>query len=326
MKRFLQSLAICCGLAGPAGADVQTYRMATIAPSLGQAITMATFANIVSANLEDENIEVGAGGAATVHQLEVGRGNLEFAMTSPLIYNFMADGRVMYKGVADAPQAAGNLRLLMWFPYGQYHFTVRADSDIRTLEDLEGARVFLGPQGGGAFNGAKGWIEATTGLRVNEDYEAIKSNWQTGFQAFLDGKIDMYVNGCLDPCAQFLQITETEDIRFLGPVSHEHAAVDEWLGNFRYRAEVPANQYARQKNEGPVMSTGAVVGIAVRADLDDETVYRITRAFWDNLGQVTSDAPWAKALDVGFAARSLGQIELHPGAARYYQEAGVLTE
>ena len=157
---------------------------------------------------------------------------------------------------------------------------------------------------------------------VGEDYDAIKANWQTGFQAFLDGKIDVYVNGCLDPCGQFIQFTETENLRFIGPESDEGEEVDKWLGKWRYRAEVPSGMYDGQTNEGPVMSFDTAVGIGVRADLDDETVYKITKTFWDNLEQVTSEAPWAKALDVKFAASKRGLMELHPGAERYYREVG----
>ncbi|RMF38369.1 MAG: TAXI family TRAP transporter solute-binding subunit [Alphaproteobacteria bacterium] len=311
-------------LAGTAGAQERTLKMATIAPSLGQAITMATFANIVSDNLDDIAIEVSAGGAATLHMMEVGRRNLDMSMTSPVVYNLMAAGKAMYRNEPDAPKLAENYRLLMWFPYGQYHFAVRADSDIQTLDDIEGATVFLGPQGGGAYNAAKGWIEATTGLVAGEDYEAIKANWQTGFQAFLDGKIDVYTNGCLDPCQQFIQFTETEKLRFIGPADDSGPAVDKWLGKFRFRDTIPAHVYEGQMNDGPVVSFNTAVGIGVRADLDEDTVYRITRAFWDHIDQVTSQAPWAKALDIQFAARKQGRIELHPGAARYYREVGAL--
>ncbi|MEL7525990.1 MAG: TAXI family TRAP transporter solute-binding subunit [Pseudomonadota bacterium] len=301
-----------------------TLKMATIAPSLGQAITMATFANIVTDNLDDVEIEVSGGGAATLHMMEVARGNLDMSMTSPVIYNLMSAGKAMYAKEPDAPELAKNYRLLMWFPYGQYHFAVRGDSDIQVLDDIEGASVFLGPQGGGAYNAARGWVEATTGLVVGEDYDAIKANWQTGFQAFLDGKIDVYVNGCLDPCGQFIQFTETENLRFIGPESDEGEEVDQWLGKWRYRAEVPAGMYDGQTNEGPVMSFDTAVGIGVRADLDDETVYKITKTFWDNLEQVTSEAPWAKALDVKFAASKRGLMDLHPGAERYYREVGAM--
>ncbi|WP_424970525.1 TAXI family TRAP transporter solute-binding subunit [Dinoroseobacter sp. S76] len=325
MKHLMTGAALLALVsAGPVNAQ-DTLRMATIAPSLGQAITMATFANIVNDNLDDVSIEVAGGGAATLHQLEVGRGNLEMAMTSPVIYNLMAAGTRMYAKQEDAAQAAENVRLLMWFPYGQYHFAVRGESDIELLDDIEGATVFLGPQGGGAFNAARGWIQATTGLVVGEDYDAITANWQTGFQAFLDGTIDMYVNGCLDPCQQFLQFTETETLRFIGPESHTHEEVDTYLGAWRYRAEVPAGMYEGQLNDAAVMSFDTSVGIAVRADLDEELIYQVTKAFWDNLDQVTSDAPWAAALDVGFAAQQRGKMQLHPGAARYYREAGVLN-
>lgn len=304
--------------------DDQTLRMATIAPSLGQAITMATFANVVTANVEGLAVEVSGGGAATLHQMEVARGNLDFAMTSPVIFNLMAAGKAMYANQAEAPELSNNVDLLMWFPYGTYHFAVRADSDIRTLDDIAGASVFLGPQGGGAYNGARGWIEATTGLVVGEDYEAITANWQTGYQSFLDGKIDMYVNGCLDPCGQFIQFTETEEVRFLAPESYNHEGVEGWLGPYRWLEEIPTGLYEGQTNDAPTMSWSTPVGIAVRGDLDEDVVYAVTKAFWENLDQVTSDAPWARALSIEFAAQQRGKMQLHPGAARYYREVGAI--
>ncbi|MEO0682500.1 MAG: C4-dicarboxylate ABC transporter substrate-binding protein, partial [Pseudomonadota bacterium] len=141
MKTLIAGAALTAALALPAAAQ-ETLRMATIAPSLGQAITMATFANIVNDNQDAATIEVAAGGAATLHLLEVGRGNLELSMTSPVIYNLMAAGKAMYRNQDDAAEAAENVRLLMWFPYGEYHFAVRGDSDIEVLDDIEGATVF----------------------------------------------------------------------------------------------------------------------------------------------------------------------------------------
>ncbi len=324
MLRTTAAALAAISLAGSALAEDVTLKMATIAPSLGQAVTMATFANIVTDNVDGVEIEVAGGGAATLHMMEVARGNFDMSMTSPVVYNLMAGGKAMYAKESEAPDLAKNLQLLMWFPYGQYHFAVRADSDIQTLDDIEGATIFLGPQGGGAYNAAKGWIEATTGLVVGEDYEAIKANWQTGFQAFLDGNVDVYTNGCLDPCGQFIQFTETEQIRFIGPEEDSGDAVDEWLGKFRYRDDIQPGLYEDQTNDSAVVSFNTAVGIGVRADLNEEIVYQVTKAFWDNIEQVTSEAPWAKALDVSFAASERGLIQLHPGAARYYKEVGAM--
>lgn len=301
-----------------------TLKMATIEPSLGQAITMATFANVVNANLDDVEIEVAGGGAATVHQLEVARGNLDLSMTSPTIYTFLKNGKAMYTKQADAAEVSENLHLLMWFPYGEYHFAVRGDSDIELLDDIEGASVFLGPAGGGAFNTAKGWIAATTGLVAGEDYEAITANWATGFQSFLDGKIDMYVNGCMDPCQQFIQFTETETLRFIEPEDPTGEAVTKFLGKYRSLTEVPAGMYENQLNEAAVTTLDTVVGIGVRGDIDEDTIYQVTKAFWDNLDSVSSDAPWAKALNIDYAVQSLADMPLHAGAARYYREVGAI--
>ena len=324
MRLTLTALTTSLALASFAQAQETTLKMATIAPSLGQAVTMATFANVVTDNLDNISIEVSGGGAATVHMMEVARGNLDMSMTSPVVYNLMAAGKAMYAKQAEAPELSKNLSLLMWFPYGAYHFAVRADSDIEVLDDLEGASVFLGPQGGGAYNAARGWIESTTGLVAGEDYDAIKANWQTGFQAFLDGKIDVYVNGCLDPCGNFIQFTETEDLRFIGPEDDQGEAVEKFLGKWRYRGNIEPGLYGGQKNEDTVISFDTAVGIGVRGDLDEETVYLLTKTFWDNIDQVTSDAPWAKALDISFAASKRGLMELHPGAARYYKEVGAM--
>lgn len=323
MMRYLTLAALAATtLATTTGAE--TLKMATIEPSLGQAITMATFANVVNSNQDAVEIEVAGGGAATVHQLEAARGNLDMWMTSPTIYAFQKNGTAMYAREPEAAALSENLALLMWFPFGDYHFAVRGDSDIEYLDDIEGATVFIGPAGGGAYSAAKGWIEATTGLVAGEDYDAITANWATGFQAFQDGKIDMYVNGCIDPCQQFLQFTETESIKFIAPEDHTGAAVDKFLGNFRYITELQPDMYKNQMNDGPIVSNDTPVGIGVRADLDEEAVYQVTKAFWDNIGSISTEAPWARALSIEFAVESRADMPLHPGAERYYREVGAL--
>ena len=115
--KFTNTIAAALLVAGSAAqAQDTTLKMATIAPNLGAAIAMATFANVVNDNLDGVEIEVSGGGAATVHMMEVARGNLDMSMTSPVVYNLMSRGVAMYANEADAPELAQNLSLLMWYP------------------------------------------------------------------------------------------------------------------------------------------------------------------------------------------------------------------
>ena len=147
----------------------------------------------------------------------------------------MKGGKAMYSKQEEAPTLADSVQLLMWFPYGQYHFAVRADSDIQTLDDLEGASVFLGPTGGGAWNAAYGWVKATTGLDAKEgDFEAI--------DAQLDHRLPVLPrrprSTCTLPVVSIRAVhscrsPRRKSIRFVGPEDSTGEAVEKYLGKFR---------------------------------------------------------------------------------------------
>jgi len=59
----------------------------------------------------------------------------------------------------------------------------------------------------------------------------------------------------------------------------------------------------------------------VRKDMSDDLVYRITKAIFDNLPDMQKSAVTLRdvSLNDPFTA---GNIPLHPGAIRFYKEAG----
>src|SRR5690606_27636937 len=106
------------------------------APGSSAYLAMTTFATLVNQSLDGVNISVDATGAATKHMIEVAEGKLDMAMTSPTVYNFMKSKTAMYAEVGNAAELAEKLRLIYWFPLGQYHVVVYADSGITSPADI----------------------------------------------------------------------------------------------------------------------------------------------------------------------------------------------
>jgi len=334
MKYFKKTMMIgaaALAMAGSASAQ-ERLKMATIAPGSSAYLVMTTMASTVNSNQDAYEISVDATGAATKHMVEAAQGKLDVVMTSPAIVNFMRGGKAMYKNLDSAPELSKNLSLMFWFPYGAYHVVAYADSGINSLEDIRGKRVFLGPPGGGAYNTAKGWIQATTGMEPGKDYQPVKASWGAGLQGFQDRQFDVYINGGIAPYPQIEQLALTSNIRIIGLNRLEADAVISGPDSAARKAVtalgrsmdvIPAGVYGDGVvNQSDVYTVGSLVGVSARRDLSEDAVYEMTKTFWQNLAKVRETAPFMNkvSLETAFAADNL---KLHPGALRYYKEAGI---
>jgi hypothetical protein len=327
MKFWTNYLAAgAVALAAPVAAE--DLKMATIAPGTSAYLVMSTMATIVNQGQDKYNITVDATGAATKHIIDMAKGNLDMVMTSPTVYFLMKNKKAMYQKLDAAPALAKKARLMFWFPYGAYHVISYAEDGLTSLEDLRGKKVFLGPPGGGAWNAAKGWVQAQTGMIPGEDYENFKASWSSALQAFQDHQVDVYINGGIAPFPQVEQLAATSKLRILGPNCEEFATQTEaqtkpTRGLGREMAVIPAGIYGPNVvNTEDVCTLGAVVGVTVRANMDDEAVYQIVKTFWEGAEKMRANAPWLKEVTLDYAVRD-GGMALHPGAQRYYEEIGL---
>jgi TRAP transporter TAXI family solute receptor len=286
--------------------------------------TMATLMNQAQDELE---IKVDATGAATKHMIDLADGKIDICMTNPVVYTLMKAQKAMYAKVENAPELSKNLRLLFWFPYGQYHFVTYADAGIKQLTDMRGKRVFLGPPGGGAWNAAREWVEVTTGMKPNEDFDNVKGSWSSAFQGFQDHQFDVYVAGGIAPFPQVEQLVLTSKLHLLGLTKKEYeanpAAIESTTKPGREVGIIPAGIYGKgMDNKKDVYTLGSVVGVSVNKDMDDDTAYKLTKLFWEQAKKSSKTHPWLKRLTMTYAVRS-GGMQLHPGAAKYYKEEGI---
>ena len=84
----------------------------------------------------------------------------------------------------------------------------------------------------------------------------------------------------------------------------------------------PDDYGSNQVNDAATKTHGAIVNFSAGMHVDEETVYKVTKAIWENLGEIQETAQWMPSTVNKESGLSLVAGRLHPGAARYYKEAG----
>jgi len=122
------------------------------------------------------------------------------------------------------------------------------------------------------------------------------------------------------PTASITQAAASMDLTFIPFGAEEkQALVDEYL--FFRPARIPAETYRGQAEPFDGLDVGSM-HLITRADADEETVYQATRALWERRESVVEKHPAGRAINENNASRNPG-VAFHPGAVRFYREAGI---
>jgi len=197
------------------------------------------------------------------------------------------------------------------------HVVATKASGIKSVKDLKGKKVVLGPHGSGTEANALQILE-TYGLKEGDLGKAERIDAAVAADQLKDGRVDaaFFTTG--------LGSAVILDTFFGGKVALVPVAGAEGQAlikrfPFYTSVKVPANTYKDQGEE----STVAVMAMMVaRSDLPEDLVYRFTKAIFDDLKQFHAAHSAATHLTLE-TALSGNPIPLHPGAERFYKEKGV---
>jgi TRAP transporter TAXI family solute receptor len=89
-----------------------------------------------------------------------------------------------------------------------------------------------------------------------------------------------------------------------------------------FRADISANAYPSIPN--PVPSFGVVATILASSDTPSETVYHVVKAVFENLEEMRTLLPVFANLDRSFMLAPHHSVPWHPGAVKYFKEAGLM--
>jgi len=196
------------------------------------------------------------------------------------------------------------------------HVIVRDDSEYESIADLEGATIAVGDAGSGTRITSDKVLDAY-GL-TEEDYEPEVTDFGSSTEMLADGQIDatMFVVGT--PVAGLTQLSATTDVRLL-PVEDDVASEVEEAGS-ETAYDIPADVYDFLEEDVQTVAVFASL-IASTTQVSEDIGYEITKATFENADSITVEA--AQFVDIDEALLGIGEIPLHPGAERYFEEVGL---
>ena len=227
------------------------------------------------------------------------------------------------KGADDDFQDKGpfeDLRAVFSLHAEPFTVVARADSGIATFDDLKGKRVNVGNPGSGQRStmemlmAAKGWTMNDFAL-VSE----LKSAEQA--QALCDDKIDAMVFTVGHPSGSIQEATTSCAARLIPVTGPE---VDQLLAQNPYdvKSVIPGGMYPG--NDQDVETFGVKATLVTRADVPDDVVYEVTKAVFEHLEEFKKLHPAFASLQKEEMVTQALSAPLHPGAAKYYKEAGLM--
>ncbi|MCB1351121.1 MAG: TAXI family TRAP transporter solute-binding subunit [Rhodobacteraceae bacterium] len=223
-------------------------------------------------------------------------------------------------GIWEGREPVEKLRAIANLYPETIHLVASADSGITSVGDLRGKTVSLDEPGSGTLVDAHIILKAY-GL-TEDDIKPAYLKPDQAAERMRDGAMDafFFVGGF--PAGAIAELASQDDITLV-PISGPEAATV--LDEYRFFAEntVPGGTYEGVDGDVTTISVGAQW--VTSADQPEELIYEITKALWNENTRKLLDAGHQKGKEITIdtALDGIG-IPLHPGAEKYYREAGLI--
>ncbi len=222
-------------------------------------------------------------------------------------------------GVWDGKPKVDNLRAIANLYPETIHIVARKGSGIKSPADLKGKRVSLDEPGSGTLIDAKIILEGYGLTEKDITPEYLKPN--AAGDRLRDGALDAFFFVGGSPVGAIVELASSVGAELVPITGPEAEAI---LKKYQFFAKdtIPENTYSGIPMV-PTLSVNAVLVTSTKQT--DDQVYAITKALWNDNSRKLFDAGHAKGKQMRLetATDGLG-APLHPGAEKFYREAGVL--
>jgi len=307
MKILSAAFAALVIAAAPAWAETRvTYKSAKSGSSyyqmgvqIAEAMKAGTSGQIIV------TVEESQGSVQNVMEVRARGADYVFT-TPPALVGLAQAGKAMFEGKGDPK--FDEIRALFPIPSLTMHFVMSDASGVTDFAGMEGKKILLGKGSFGATEGEK--YLGLFGLEGKVNIADVELS--NAVAALKNGQIDGFVTAGSWPAPNVIEAAASTGVHVL---SMSDAQVAE---TGRTRLVIPAGTYAGQDTD--IVTTSLPVVAYATTAMDDETAYQLTKTYWEEKARMAESAPWWKGVDKGLMANIAGKI--HPGALRYYREAG----
>ena len=222
----------------------------------------------------------------------------------------------------EGPQKELRAVTMLWQNVEQ--FTALSDKvktgTIADMELFKGDRVALGKKNSGTI-GSNKTLLGNMGIEIEKDYDLVYVGYGPSADALQNGQISAMSTPAGVPTGAVTRAMAAmgDKIQILDFTDEQIKKADGGL-NLWTRYVIPNGTYPNQEKD--INTIAQPNFLAVRADLDEEAVYLITKTIYENLPFLNAIHKATKVMDVQKALAGL-PMPLHPGALKYYQEVGL---
>ncbi|KRB66355.1 TAXI family TRAP transporter solute-binding subunit [Noviherbaspirillum sp. Root189] len=249
--------------------------------------------------------------AENLNLLQAGRGEIAFTLGDSLSDAWNGNEEAGFKSPLKKLRTVAGI-------YPNYiQIVASADSGIKTLADLKGKRVSVGAPKSGTELNARAIFKAA-GLSYKDFAKVEYLPFGESVELMKNRQLDVTLQSAGLGVSALRDLATAVKIVVI-PVPADVVAK---VGDAAYQSSVvPAKTYEGQNTDVP---TAAVQNFLVTHEgVPADVVYAMTKSMFENLDTLLAAHAAAKSIKKETASKG-SPVPLHPGAEKYYREAGLL--
>lgn len=259
-------------------------------------------ADAVSSNATADNI------------VDLSAGEAEIAMVQTDVMSDAVDGINSF----EDEEKVENLEAIGSLYPETIQIVTTEDMGIDSIEDLEGKKVSMGAPGSGTYVNAEQILDLY-GISI-DDIESSDLDFEESIDDIQDGNIDAAFVTAGTPTGAVEELGATEDVKLL-PVDEDKA--DELIDEYPFYTKETIEEDTYDSIDEDIDTVAVQAMLAARDDISEDTIYEVTKAIYDHTDDMSHDK--AKQITTDTALEGI-DIDLHPGAEKFFDEEGVEKE